>query len=297
MNVIVVGGTGFIGRPLTHELIDRGHSVTVLSRSPSSVPDGVRSVSGDVRNAESISDAFERMEVVINLVALSPLFEPSGNVTHKAVHLDGTRHIVEAAKANGVEKIVQMSALGADPDGATAYIRAKGQAEAVVTESPIDQVIVRPSVVFGEGGAFVSFTKALTTPYITGLPGGGGTRFQPIWVDDLVPMLAAVTEDEAYVGMTLKLGGPETLTLAEITRLVYRADGNRVVVLPVPMPFARIGLTIASVIPGVPMGPDQYRSLKFDNTVSDNDVTEFEKTTDNLRTLDNYLEQDSQRPS
>ncbi|MFC6962321.1 complex I NDUFA9 subunit family protein [Halocatena marina] len=297
MNVIVVGGTGFIGRPLTHELIDRGHSVTVLSRSPSSVPDGVRSVSGDVRNAESISDAFEGMEAVINLVALSPLFEPSGNVTHKAVHLDGTRNIVEAAKANGVEKIVQMSALGADPDGATAYIRAKGQAEAVVTESPIDQVIVRPSVVFGEGGEFVSFTKALTTPYITGLPGGGGTRFQPIWVGDLVPMLAAVTEDGTYVGKTLELGGPETLTLTEITRLVYRTDGKRVVVLPIPMLFARIGLTIASVIPGVPMGPDQYRSLKFDNTVSDNDVTAFGETADNLRTLTDYLEHDSQRPS
>lgn len=183
VNVLVIGGTGFIGTPLARELADRGHTVAVLSRSPESAtfPDTIETIGGDVTEYDSIVDAFEGQDVAINLVALSPLFEPSGDATHETVHLDGTRHVVRAAEEHDV-RIVQMSALGADPDGQTAYIRAKGRAEEVVRESSIEWVIVRPSVVFGDGGEFVSFTKTLTTPYVTGLPGGGSTRFQPIWV-------------------------------------------------------------------------------------------------------------------
>lgn len=290
MNILVVGGTGFIGQSLTRELSDRGHDVAVLSRSPAADPSGIESVAGDVRNADSIADAFEGREVVVNLVALSPLFEPSGDATHETVHLDGTRNVVQAAETHGVEKIVQMSAIGADPDGSTAYIRAKGRAEDIVTASSIEWSIIRPSVVFGDGGEFVSFTKTLTTPYVTGLPGGGTTRFQPIWVGDLVPMLVDVTENDDHVGATYELGGPDVLTLAEVTRQVYRADGRSSVVLPIPMLFARIGLTIAGTISGIPMGPDQYRSLQFDTSVSDNDVTAFGRPPDDLRTLADYLE-------
>lgn len=291
MNVLVVGGTGFIGTPLTRELADRGHSVTALSRSPDSAtfPETVETRAGDVTEYDSIVDSFEGMDVVVDLVALSPLFEPSGDTTHVEVHLDGTRHVVQAAEEHGV-RVVQMSALGADPDGGTAYIRTKGQAEDVVRESSIDWVIVRPSVVFGDGGEFVSFTKTLTTPYVTGLPGGGATRFQPIWVGDLVPMLAEVTENGEHAGETYELGGPEVLTLADIATQIYGSEGKGLVVLPVPMLFARFGLTIAGAIPGVPMGPDQYRSLKFDNTVENNDVAAFDRSTDDLRTLADYLE-------
>jgi uncharacterized protein YbjT (DUF2867 family) len=293
MNVLVVGGTGFIGTLLTHELTDRGHAVTVLSRAPESatLPDTVETSEGDVTEYDSIADAFEGIDVVVNLVALSPLFEPSGDTTHEGIHLDGTRHIVQAAKEHGV-RVVQMSALGADPDGQTAYIRAKGQAEEVVRESSIEWSIVRPSVVFGDGGEFVSFTKTLTTPYVTGLPGGGATRFQPIWVGDLVPMLAEVIEntDNEHTGKTYELGGPEVLTLADVATQVYRAEGKGLTVLPIPMLFARFGLTIAGAIPGIPMGPDQYRSLTFDNTVSDNDVAAFGRSLDDLQTLTDYLE-------
>jgi uncharacterized protein YbjT (DUF2867 family) len=292
-NVLVLGGTGFIGTLLTRKLSDCGHAVTVLSRSPESaaLPDTVETSEGDVMEYDSIVDAFEGIDVAVNLVALSPLFEPSGDTTHEGIHLDGTRHVVQAAEEHGVQ-VVQMSALGADSDGQTAYIRAKGQAEEVVCESSIEWSIVRPSVVFGDGGEFVSFTKTLTTPYVTGLPGGGATRFQPIWVGDLVPMLAEVIEnaDNEHTGETYELGGPEVLTLADVATQVYHAEGKRLTVLPIPMLFARFGLTIAGAIPGIPMGPDQYRSLTFDNTVSDNDVTVFDRSLDDLRTLANYLE-------
>lgn len=292
MNVLVAGGTGFVGRHLCAELADRGHDVTALSRSPddASLPDGVDAVAGDVTEYDDVAPAFEGRDAVVNLVALSALFEPPDDLTHEEVHLGGTENVVEAAETHDVERLVQMSALGADPDGPTAYIRAKGQAEQVVRESDLDWVVVRPSVVFGEGAEFVPFTKTVTTPYVTGLPGGGErTRFQPIWVEDLAPMLADCVESDEHAGRTYELGGPEVLTLADVTELAYRAEGKPVTVLPVPMVLARVGLTVAGVIPFVPMGPDQYRSLKFDNTTVENDIDAFGVSDEELTTLGEFL--------
>lgn len=292
MNVVVLGGTGFVGGRLVRELADRGHAVTAASRSPESeqLPVGVRTAVCDVTDNESVEAAIDGADVVVNLVALSPLFTPAGgNDRHETVHVEGTRNAVRAATVHGADRFVQLSALGADPNGPTAYIRAKGRAEEVVRESTIESVIVRPSVVFGEGGEFVSFTKTLTTPYITGLPGGGETRFQPIWVDDLAALLADCVESDEHAGRTYEFGGPDVFTLADIARCVHRADGRSLVVLPVPMPLARIGTTIAGLVPGVPMGPDQYRSLQFDNTVDENDVTAFGRELGELRTLTDYL--------
>ncbi|WP_135853751.1 complex I NDUFA9 subunit family protein [Halorussus salinus] len=290
MNILVAGGTGFIGTNLVGELDDEGHDVTALARDPeeADLPPGVEAVRGDVTAYDSIEGAFEEQDVVINLVALSPLFKPSGGTTHTEVHLGGTRNVVEAAEEHGVRKIVQMSALGADANATTEYLRSKGQAEEVVADSELAATVFRPSVVFGEGGEFVSFTKVLTTPYVTALPGGGRTRFQPIWVGDLAPMLAASVE-ETHDGETYEIGGPEVLTLADVTRLAYRAEGKSVTVLPLPMPLARVGLTMADPVPFVPFGSDQYRSLKFDNTVSRNDIDAFGVEEADLTTLAEYL--------
>ena len=297
MNVVVAGGNGFIGTNLVGELVDRGHDVTVLARNPDAagLPAGVATESGDVTAYDSIEAAVEGGDVVVNLVALSPLFKPKGgDEMHDEVHRHGTENLIRAAEAGGVERFVQMSALGADSDGATAYIRAKGRAEEHVQESELDWVIVRPSVVFGEGGEFVSFTKKLKGMFAPGvpvypLPGGGKTRFQPIHVDDLVEMLADTVSDDAHVGETYELGGPEQLTLREITNMVYDAAGKSVSIVSVPMPLAGIGLTLGGKLPGFPMGADQYRSLRFDNTTDDNDIEAFDRTTADLTSLRSYL--------
>ncbi|WP_433623803.1 complex I NDUFA9 subunit family protein [Halomicrococcus sp. NG-SE-24] len=291
MRVLLVGGSGFVGTALARELHDRGHEVAALSRSPdeADLPAGVETVSGDVTEYESIAGAFADRDAVVNFVALSPLFEPPRGTSHEAVHLGGTENVVAAAEDHGVSRLVQMSALGADPDGATAYIRAKGAAEEVVRASSLDWTVFRPSVVFGDGGEFVAFTKKLTTPYVTGLPGGGRTRFQPVWVGDLAPMLASATVEDGHSGETYEIGGPEVLTLAEVAKRIYRAEGKSLVVLPVPMVLARLGLTVMGAVPGFPMGPDQYRSLQFDNTTADGDASVFGRDPAGLRTLGDYL--------
>ncbi|MFW5964106.1 MAG: complex I NDUFA9 subunit family protein [Natronomonas sp.] len=321
MRILVVGGTGFIGENLCRELHRRGHDVTALSRSPNEadLPSGVEIAMGDVAAYDSIESAFEGQDAVVNLVALSPLFRPKGgNDKHFEVHRDGTANVVRAAEEHDVGKLVQMSALGADPDGNTAYIQSKGLAEVIVTESELDWVIFRPSVVFGDGGEFVSFTKKLAPPYLTPLPGGGKTRFQPIWVGDLVPMLADALEgveptgedesdedepipairrvddfedggSEPHLGEIYDIGGPEVLTLAEVAKLAHAADDKPIDVVPVPMALTKIGLRLADFVPGAPMGSDQYRSLQFDNTTDDNDIDAFGLTPADLTTLADYL--------
>jgi len=292
MKILVTGGSGFVGGHLCRELKSRGHSVTALSRRPSEgdLPGGVEKAMGDVTAYDSLVEPMRGMDAVVNLVALSPLFKPSGgDEMHDRIHRQGTQNVVDAAEETGVEKIVQMSALGADPDGATAYIRAKGAAEEIVESSSLRYVIFRPSVIFGDGGEFVPFTKKLAPPYLTPLPGGGKTRFQPIWIGDLVPMLADGVEDDAYDGSVYEIGGPEKRTLAEIARLVHGSEGRPATVVPVPMALAKVGLTVLGSLPGAPMGADQYRSLQFDNTTAHNDIEAFGVAESDLRTLGDYL--------
>lgn len=299
MKVLVAGGTGFVGTALVRELTAHSHEVSVLTRSPADadLPAEVERIAIDLTSADAnaVREALAGHDAVVNLVALSPLFTPGGgNEMHQTVHLGGTEALVTAAEAAGVSRFIQMSALGADPDGNTHYIRAKGHAEAVVRDSSLDWVIVRPSVVFGDGGEFLSFTRLLTTPYVSGLPGGGSTRFQPIWVGDLAPLLADCVEDEEREGEIYELGGPEVVTLADVARRMYATEGKSLRVLSIPMPLAKLGLTIGGVVPGFPMGLDQYRSLRFDNTVDGgdpnaNDVSAFGVAPADLRTLDDYL--------
>jgi NADH dehydrogenase len=292
MKIIVTGGSGFVGEHLCRELKSRGHTVTSLSRTPSGgdLPGNVEKAMGDVTAYDSLVEPMRDQDVVVNLVALSPLFKPSGgDGMHDRVHRRGTENVVRAAEETGVEKVVQMSALGADPESSTAYIRAKGEAEGVVESSSLRHVIFRPSVIFGDGGEFVPFTRKLAPPYLTPLPGGGKTRFQPIWIEDLVPMLADTVEDGAHDGEIYEIGGPEKLTLAAVARLVNGSDGRPTTVVPVPMGLAKVGLTALGSIPGAPMGADQYRSLTLDNTTDRNDVGAFDVAEADLKTLGEYL--------
>jgi NADH dehydrogenase len=298
MDILVAGGGGFIGRHLCERLVERGHDVTALSRDPDpgALPEGVETAMGDVTAYDSIEAHFEGRDAVVNLVALSPLFEPKGgNQRHDEVHRRGTENCVRAAEEHGVDRFVQLSALGADPDGDTHYIRAKGRAEQVVRDSELEWVIFRPSVVFGEGGEFVSFTKRLKGMFAPGLPlyplpgGGRKTRFQPIWVEDVAGMIAEATVDDGHVGETYEVGGPEVLTLREITEMVYESEGTSVRIVGLPMGLAGVGLKTLGAVPGFPMGGDQYRSLKFDNTTDANDVDAFGLSPAELTTLGSYL--------
>ena len=291
MKIAITGGTGFVGSHLSNELVDRGHEVTAVSRNPQKtdfpIDDEVELRKGDVTDRDTLD--FENHDVVVHLVALSPLFKPP--VPYEKVHVEGTKNVIEACENQDVDELVHLSALGTSLDDDTEYGRTKAKAEKMVKESSLNWTVFRPSVIFGEGGEFIGFSKKLSTPIVTGLPGGGKTKFQPIWVGDVVDGVADSIEDrEKYGGRTFDIAGPEILSLRKITEMAYQADGSKTRVLPVPMAFAKIGLSIAEHIDAAPMGKDQYRSLKNDNIITGkNDIQEFNKNTDKLKTIENYL--------
>lgn len=287
--VHVTGGTGFVGSHLCNRLVEDGHDVVALSRSPGESPievgDEVERGEADVTEPESLE--FSDADVVVHLVALSPLLQPKGK-THHEVTAEGTRNVVEACERDDVAQLVHLSALGADVDGSTRYLRAKGAAEETVRSSDVGSAVFRPSVVFGEGGEFEGFVRRLTTPYVTGLPGGGRNRFQPLWVGDLVEMIEEAV-DEVRTGVW-DIGGPDVLSLADVARLVYLADGRSLRIVSVPMPLARVGLTAVDPLPCIPMGVDQYRSLEIDNVVEgENDVAEFGLSEASMLGFGDYL--------
>lgn len=286
MEVLVAGGSGFVGRALSRVLEARGHAVTAASRSPDvdELPAGVSTDVLDVTDPP-LDDVVEGHDAVVNLVALPSHVQPRAR-SHDAVHLGGTRNLLAAGERNGVQCFLQLSGLGVDSGVETAYFRAKRRAEAAVRDADLEWVIYRPSVVFGDGCAFVPFVERVVPPVVAPLPGGGRMRLQPIWVGDLAPMLADGVDGDRHAGSVYELGGPEVLTLAEI---VQRVVGDRLVV-PVPMRLAAFGATVAERLPGVPVGRDQYRVLAHDNVVAENDVAAFGVEPGNLTTLGAYLD-------
>ncbi len=292
MDVLVVGGSGFIGQHLCPALLDRGHDVAALSRDPEddALPDAVETIPGDVTAYDSIEAAFEGRDAVVNLVALSPLFKPrGGRAMHDRVHRGGTDHCVRAAEAHDVDRFVQMSGIHADPNADTAYLRAKGEAEAIVRDASLDWVILRPTIVFGDGDEFADFVTLLTTPVVTGLPGGGSVRYQPLFVDDVVDILVACVEDDELGGGVYEVGGPEELTLATVTRLVYRARGSKTRILPIPTPLAKLGLRVLDPLPFFPLGADQATSMDVDLVVDHNDIDAFDIEPASMTTYAEYL--------
>lgn len=292
MDVLVAGGSGFIGSRLCRELDDRGHDVTAFARTPedADLPAGVATERGDVTEVEDVTAAAEGADAIANLVSLTPLKRPKGGEgMHDRVHRRGTENCVLAAEEAGVGRALQVSGIHAAPDAPTPWLRAKGRAEAIVRESDVEHVIVRPTTAFGEGGEFVPFVKKVAPPYLTPLPGGGRTQFQLIWVEDLVPILADAVEEEEHAGKTYEIGGPDVFTLAQVAKLVHRADGRSTTVIPVPMALAGLGMTLGQYVPGFPFGPAQYRSLQMDLVTTENALDAFGVAPSDLRTFRDYL--------
>lgn len=294
MDVLVLGGDGFVGRHLCAELVARGHDVTSLSRYPdaSVLPDEVATVSGNVTEYGTFDDAVAGRDAVYNLPALSPLYQPPPERSHSDVHIRGTLNVVRAVREHGVGTLFQMSALGAADNAPTAYFRAKAAAETAVRNSTVDWVIFRPSVMFGEAGHFVPFVRTVTTPGVAPLPGGGRTRFQPVWVRDGVELYADAIEDDAHLGEVYELGGREVVTLAEVTERLYRAAGTATTTVPVPMGLAALGAATVEPVSQVPFGHDQVAALRVDTVTDDNCLEAFGRAPSDMTSLASYLERE-----
>jgi uncharacterized protein YbjT (DUF2867 family) len=282
--VTLFGGSGFIGSQAVRALARRGWRVRVAVRNPVLAieiqplgdPGQIQFTRCDITNAQDVAAAVRGADAVVNLVGV--LHDGGGKRGFKAVHVEAAKTIAEAAKAAGVERLVQISAIGADASSPSAYAQSKAEAETAVRAVYPDAVILRPSLVFGAGDGFLNRFAAMASQ-APALPliGGGETRFQPVYVGDVAEAIARGVMQTAAAGRTFELGGPAVYTFREVLELILRETGRSRPLLPVPFALARpLGsvlevLRLGGLTP--PLTRDQVVMLEADNVVASGAAT------------------------
>jgi uncharacterized protein YbjT (DUF2867 family) len=263
MRIFLAGGTGFVGGHVRAALLAGGHSIRVLvhKRGAGSEP-GVEEFEGDATLLPSFSAALGGCDASINLIGIIREF-PGRGVTFERLHVEATRNIVAAAKAAGVRRHLQMSALGTGPDAGTGYFKSKFRAEQEVRGSGLDYTIFRPSIIFGPKDDFVNKLAGL----LKGLPampviGDGEYLLQPISGDDVARCFARALELPETVGNTYELGGPQQMSYNALLDTVARVLGQKnAFKLKNPLALMRLVTPVLQRLPFFPVTTDQIEML------------------------------------
>lgn len=290
---VVFGGSGFIGRHLVQRLAADGWRVRVPVRDPEGAaflkPLGdvgqVVPVFADVTKDASVTAAVQSADLVVNLVGI--LYE-RGKRSFKAIHQDAAGRIAAAAAAAGADRLVHVSALGADAASASAYARSKAAGETAVLAAFPGATILRPSVVFGPEDDFFNGFVSLSTyspllpvfvadgfkPKFCGkipcgidLYGSGGTKFQPVYVGDVAQAVMAAAGSDDARGKTYALGGPAVYSFKQLLELALKSAGRCRLIAPLPFFVAKIVAAFAGFMPKPLLTSDQIKLLGKDNVV------------------------------
>lgn len=276
--VTIFGGSGFVGAQVARAMAKRGWRVRIAVRKPALAYElrmagdvgQVQTVRCDITDKAAVAEALKGAQAAINLVGV--LFETGGR-KFEAVHVDGAVNVAEAARAAGVERLVHMSALGADAEGKSDYARTKGRAEAAVRAAFPGAVVIRPSIIFGREDAFLNRFAALAT-FSPALPliGGGETKFQPVAVGDVAEAVARAAVSPEAEGQTYELGGPSVWTFKEILQFILRETNRNRLLIPLPFFAARLIGSMTQIPAIIGLAPaltkDQVVLLESDNIVS-----------------------------
>jgi uncharacterized protein YbjT (DUF2867 family) len=272
--VSVFGGTGFLGRRLVQRLATAGATVRVAVRHPERARsvlgaaglDRVALLYADVRDQASVAAAVAGADAVVNAVST---YIEKGGVTFEAVHEQGAKTLAQESAAASVARFVLVSGIGADPESGSPYIRARGRGELVVQQAFPAVTIVRPGAMFGPGDALFG-TLAHVARLLPVLPliGGGRTRLQPVFVEDVAEAIARVLADPGTAGQTYELAGPGVYTLRELVKITLRLIGKRRLLIPVPFALAEVQARLFELLPSPPLTTSQVDLLKADNVAS-----------------------------
>lgn len=278
--VTIYGGSGFVGRHVAQAMARRGWRVRVAVRRPDEalftrtygVTGQVVPVLCNIRDAGSVAAVMEGADAVVNAVNI---LASRGASTFDAIFRQGAEHIARLSAEQGVARVVHISGLGTDLNSKSRYVRAKSEGEAAVIATRPDAVILRPSVIFGNGDSFYNRFAGMARMGLILPIAGGNTKMQPVFVED-VAEAAALGAEGAIPGGIYELGGPEVLTLREIVGQVLTETRRRRAVVNMPMGVARIGagaLDLASTLTGglftnSVLSRDQLALLAEDNVVT-----------------------------
>jgi uncharacterized protein YbjT (DUF2867 family) len=279
VNVLVTGGTGFVGPAVVRAIVEAGHEVRALARSPEAgagaAAIGAELVVGDMTDAASLRPAAEGVDAIVHLVAI----RQGKPEEFQRIMVGGTRSLIEAAQAVGVKRFVLMSALGTTDEtkDEVPYYGAKWEQERMLRGSGLENVIFRPSFVFSrDGGILTTFRKLAKLAPVTPIIGSGEQRIQPIWIDDVGAYFARALEEPAAANRTFELGGPDQVSWNEFWARLKQALGVRRPSIHMPMGFMRANAVITERLPGdIPLTRDLLRMLELgDNVVTNDDAVE-----------------------
>ncbi|KCB25941.1 complex I NDUFA9 subunit family protein [Bordetella hinzii] len=280
MRILVMGGTGFIGRRVAARLARAGHRVRVPTRRLAHgrellVLPTVTVLERDVHD-DAVLDALLRdCEAVVNLVGIlhGGRGRPYGGGFARA-HVELPRRLAQACLRQGVRRLVHVSALGADSNGPSMYARSKGDGEAAIREAYAQAAhpgwtILRPSVVFGPEDNFTNLFARLARWLPVLMVPGARSRVQPVYVGDVAQVISTVLRDPEAAGACHELAGPEIYTLAELAGRCALWSGHPRPVMGLPGALARLQAAVLECLPGEPLiSRDNLDSLSRDNIAS-----------------------------
>lgn len=278
--VTIYGGSGFVGRYIVRRLAKAGWRVRVAVRRPNEAmhvkPYGVvgqvEPVLCNIRDDESVRAVMTGADAVVNCVGT---FDKGGKNNFDAVQHEGAARIARIAAEQGVERLVHLSAIGADPEAETLYGQSKGKGEQAILMAFPNAVILRPSVIFGPEDAFFNRFAAMTKlgPVLPVV--GGNTKFQTVYVDNVAEAAAIGVEGKAAPGI-YELGGPDVKTFRELMEHMLHVIRRRRLIVNIPFWIAGIMAGVLELVQAVTLGlvraqitRDQVTSLQSDNIVSE----------------------------
>ncbi|MFM7718499.1 MAG: NAD(P)H-binding protein [Actinomycetota bacterium] len=277
--VVVAGGSGFIGSAVVRRLVARGDRVRVMTAHPGRSADRIRAagaepVEGDLLRAETLRPALEGAEVVVQSLSFPsfPVEKPSRKWTFTEFEHHGTERLVTAAKEAGARRYVYVSGVGVAPDARFVWHRAKWAGERAILASGVPATIIRPSWAFGEHDAalnrFVTLVKRFQfVPQI----GNGRQRINPVWVEDIAAVAERAAAPDAPSGV-FEIGGPEVLTMHEILRRMLEVMGRRRPIVPIPAVLPKAAGAVLRYLPMPPLSPSAVDFLLCDAVADTTDL-------------------------
>lgn len=269
-SVLVMGGTGFVGRHVCEKLCRAGWHVTVPTRRANAAQHvrhlpGLTVIEADVHDPEDLCRLVSGHTAVVQLVAILH----GDEATFDKVHVALPRNLVEACQATGVRRIVHVSALGVAADAPSMYQRSKAHGEAVLRESGLDVSVLRPSVIFGAEDRFLNMFAAMQR-WLPLVPlAGSHAQFQPVWVEDVAEAVARCLGRPGTIGQTYECAGPDVLTLEELVRLAGEASGHPRAVFGIADDIGRAQAWLMEHLPGPTlMSRDNLDAMKTPNVAS-----------------------------
>lgn len=274
-SILLIGGSGFIGKSIAARLADASYRVVVPTRRYARarhllVLPTVQVVEADIFDSAQLDRLLQGCDAAINLVGVlhSRPGQPWGPAFERA-HVELPRRLAQACRRNGVSRVLHMGALGAAADGPSMYQRSKAEGEKLMVASGLDVTSFRPSVVFGPDDHFLNLFAQLQRFLPVMALGGADAKFQPVFVGDVADAFLRALDDRATIGKTYELVGPHVYTLRELVRLAGVYSGHPRSILALPDALARLQALMFEYLPGEPlMSRDNLDSMKADNVAS-----------------------------